>query len=811
MRLLMMGVDLEEESQHGANWDVYNDVFVPQPTGRQIRAWERAPVPAHAPRLQGQKIWKRTGLRTHTLQDRENHEDAQQELAKGGAGARKRARVIGTKENIGNARWMEDLSSKEEEFGFGMGELMGTEDNVRGRGIEELQYVPRKRTNTDHVITPRKPLKETTTNVPGLTGRTQGKVPLKPPQVATGSPIRRRKSTRKSFRRSMRGETEKIQEDSVVVLAKDTQCTEDANELALAAMGSQVPENYAERLETRPEPPPNLTEPLLETKNKEQSPQPVESTKALGLSTQSFEPTVGSQPVLMKSIENDEGLALPVNTPKPYRRRSLRKGIRRSMKIRAGSTKLEDATPELTSHEVIPRATGEVEVPIQPSIDKVVAAQVKSDLSVDSEAPEVETTSQPFIMSASPSPSSIGGESVAFAGSNKTAAIAEGQSTQFAEPRDFAASNIMADTQESRFVSEEMDVDDSTQLGAGSDESSPIILLPDCEMELIQSSLRSDDSVEDDEALEPFTILTPDAETLAAMVTESSEILNEISTPDPTTTELTETILQNAPSTTYDHDDTDMLRNFLTRVKANKAAKAAAPRKRSLPHSPLRIPLGEDDTDLSPSAPKSEADEFDVSIPSASPTRKRRRRDPVLEDEMTQPQSVRRSVRTRLPVKPPAPGAPSFIPVRRFGQDADTTLTLQKSEDKKLATLTRVNSRRNKGALSVKQVLAQKEQEKEDPVAKQRVLKEMFEEKLSKEKRENKGRNVTWAEELAQFQIMSGRKIKVKKEDEKEKEKINVRPEGQKKNAVRLDMRNKIALGMAKNGTPAPKRRKGKP
>lgn len=363
----------------------------------------------------------------------------------------------------------------------------------------------------------------------------------------------------------------------------------------------------------------------------------------------------------------------------------------------------------------------------------------------------------------------------------------------------------------------------------------------------IIQSLQDVPSSEDisEEAAETFELIEPESITTSEYAPcsppdEASEELHESSTPDPSTTELTETICENAPVAVYDHDDTDMLRNFLSKVKANKAAKAKTSipkRKRSLPHSPLQIPLEAVDAPSSPGSPK-DKDEFDVNLPEASPSKRRKRSEPIQEaipqeGDVTEPRSIRRSGRTRLPVKA-APAAPSFIPVRRLGQDGDSTVTLRRNEEKELAALTKVNTRKNKGgAAHPADVLAKKADEKEDPAVRQRALKEVFDEKSYKQKLNKKGNTVVWAEELAQFQTEEGKKIVLaslpEKDGKKEGKKVSVaekEPEREKKKPilpgderksvsvsasstpkVKVGMRSKMTLGMAANGTPAPKRR----
>jgi len=163
-----------------------------------------------------------------------------------------------------------------------------------------------------------------------------------------------------------------------------------------------------------------------------------------------------------------------------------------------------------------------------------------------------------------------------------------------------------------------------------------------------------------------------------------------------------------------------------------------------------------------------------------------------------------------LPVKAAPLAAPSFIPVRRLGgQDGDNTVTLRRNEEKELASLTKFNTRKNKGGAILPQlVVAKKAEEKDDPVAKHKALKEAFDEMAPGKRGANKkGRNVVWAEELTHFQTIT-------KEFEAEPalilplvaEEKKLVVKGEDKKAVKVGVRSKIALGMAANGTPAPKR-----
>ena len=217
----------------------------------------------------------------------------------------------------------------------------------------------------------------------------------------------------------------------------------------------------------------------------------------------------------------------------------------------------------------------------------------------------------------------------------------------------------------------------------------------------------------------------------------------------------------------HDDSETEMLRNFVTRVKADKTAKAAAAARAKLGSRPkrrsgssgstasasgspvsrkelassevLRVPLGEKDHNMSPSPLKKRKASDDADhlsrkagsrlskpdLDDTTPPRPKRRRkrmeaetDSVFnpefqtsqEDAAPGPAAPRRSTRartTRMALKAPAPGvgaALSSIPVRlpghlNNGEDAlgGPSAALRRNEEKDLAALTRVNTRKNKG------------------------------------------------------------------------------------------------------------------
>ena len=318
---------------------------------------------------------------------------------------------------------------------------------------------------------------------------------------------------------------------------------------------------------------------------------------------------------------------------------------------------------------------------------------------------------------------------------------------------------------------------------------------------------------------------------------------------DPTTNMAGNMMLpDNDPVTLQEDSETEMLRKFVTRVKADKSAKAAAaaalarrnlrPKRRSgstgstasttgspiaKPQSPSkRVPLGDKDLN-SPSPTKKRKgrvgkDDYfkgkttlfsEESSPLPKSKRRRKRLDAELETTLDQSMSLvepdadaadsglRRSTRsrsTRVQLKPPAPSANSvalsMIPVRLPGSsgmmsDLDRDMPAivipkSRSEEKDLAAVTRVNTRKNKaGSVPPRAVLAR---QAEDPAAwRMRELKGVFDAREGREaeaaaaaagggdadaaagssgttsssssgRRVRIAKGVRWAEELARFQ-----------------------------------------------------------
>ncbi|PMD26446.1 hypothetical protein NA56DRAFT_744611 [Hyaloscypha hepaticicola] len=956
-----------------SNWDVYKDAFAPPAPSRRVKAWERAPVSAHAPRLQGQKVWKKVGMRTFSKEDdKENCEAAQEELEKGGMGSRKRVRVRGGKENISNALWK--TSRVEEDGGDVM--VMGSPKKMRmsmGPGDIDAFVVPRKRTNTNHLITPRKPGRKTPLMEQSQPMNTAGsspkffaygptklspqKIPLNDQEIAHESTttftsaktavqkvvlngldqteegttvpaeklVRRRNSLRRSTRRLTRAMTPEQQPAAPAESTKANQPSEvpAPNLETVTEPAPKVENSVIEEAPKNPESIENvfgLFDPVaisIEESHETPVPAAVEQQAALE-SAESKTPSsqkeedilAGCSPVTPKTptgdLEEDSPIQQPENispqasstfqqfsndaidagtvievsfgaaakmipesqptvlnsteirteiqfsptkasgTPRQRRKTPQRRGSRRSTRSnRADSVPLEDqpvhATPQIQNAHlnVSPAESRMVKTPNQKSrrpsdqegaVEKRLSSQVgmsqdaeptatatasKQNVEVETRAQQMTSTKIEGLVTTQPFGSNLQSEHADITGpiieciSSETDNHVENPNLAITarveeEILSSGAVNVQADAPfdtaiTTTFVPSEFESFSPLQV------SQPEELKQNAKLPSHESRRGS---VETLEVLEPISISLSTGKLQEDSTEEAPDELPGSSTPNPSTSELIETISENAPVNTFDQDDTDMLRSFLTRVKANKAAKAVTSipkRKRSLPHSPLRIPLGSVDSSLSPSSPKSK-DEFDVSLP-VDRAAKRKMDDAELGyDEATQLKSIRRSGRTRLPVKAAPLAAPSFIPVRRLGQDGDNTVTLRRNEEKELAALTRINTRKNKaGAQLPLQVLAKQAEEKEDPASRQRALKEVFDEKVLKQKKGKKGKSVVWAEELAQFQTEEGKTAELDKEPEKEKEKAV--PAEERKNAVKVGVRSKMTLGMVNNGTPAPKRK----
>jgi hypothetical protein len=358
--------------------------------------------------------------------------------------------------------------------------------------------------------------------------------------------------------------------------------------------------------------------------------------------------------------------------------------------------------------------------------------------------------------------------------------------------------------------------------------------------DLAEDSVQPGDDLDETKTtIESFELMEPIG---VSLTTETVPYNGEEDDTDELANDLTANVTRDAvtdgtqelKSANYDHDDTDVLLEFLNRVKADKAAKAVqgpTKKKRSLPHSPLRLSLGDEGVDELASLEIIPKYPFDVSVPTESPKKRRKTARAKEAEDTTEPQEFRRSGRTRLPVTKSLLPAPNFISIART--NGDTTINLKKDHDKELAALTRNNTRKNKGAALHPQALLMKQASgKESPASRHKALKEVFEEQAHRSIGKNK-KSVVWAEELAQFQSLDKKEplaavvgnvvgvVKIDKRVELPKlletpkeaaapveEKKEEKKETKKSSIPRVSMKSKIALGMAVNGTPARKMRK---
>ena len=298
-----------------------------------------------------------------------------------------------------------------------------------------------------------------------------------------------------------------------------------------------------------------------------------------------------------------------------------------------------------------------------------------------------------------------------------------------------------------------------------------------------------------DASQSPLGVTPRDTEGMEAM-DKANEVLAKTELDD--VSQATESIREQTPnqktrSGARFSDDTSMLKDFLNREQARKAAlkpvfpapEAAVPQ-----HSPRRSPRkmhgSQDGQGSSPQKPRNVA-----TRPNTPPSKAK----PEVfdsddgEEQTAEPASCRRSTRTRLPAPSKAvPGAPSFIPVRRA--DGTDPVVLQKSQAQELAVTTRSNTRRNKG------------QSKPPLLALQDLPTETTDLASSGRQRVERAKSVAWAERLASYRDANEESDEVEEKRPKVRRlrglgAVNGTPAAKRTTAVVSNS----------NGTPAPKRR----
>ncbi|OBT64493.1 hypothetical protein VE03_05387 [Pseudogymnoascus sp. 23342-1-I1] len=754
------------EGPNQQDWDISKSAFLPPANRGALRAWDRAKVPSRVPRLRGKKVWKKVA---RAFEKDPNHEEAQLELQKEGTGSRKKPRATSAKQNIRDAEW--DGTEWE---GFPDEVTIAAEGAVHAGDDEssiqdDLKFVPRKRRNNNKVVSPKKSLRQTTLNIQAQSDALQIS-----PEDAIKRATRPRKSLRKSLRRSMLVDTEAVatppQTESPTIVPDFNLATE----ASLLQVFSPVIRSPLKS--------PGKKQRLRGTKGQRSSAgdnlrlsgaffagADIEGSAPNGFSADNAG-TVGTP------VRAAKATAVPATAPpKVHLSRSELENqmvnfftpIAKMKKVKRRSSPIKSYLQELLEKKSLPLEPLEKETEERPALaednDSMEVVDVKQDQNQIEEAFD-EASGEPV-----------------------TSDVDVPSTEDAQEAPSHHEENVTSPTD---ITLEEQETTDVEVIDAP-DDLDPADAAP----------------VSPTEPAQPVFEHMEDASHSDSPSSESSESAESH--------ESAESASSNPPAVDYDHDDTDMLRSFLTRVQASKASKSSPKRKRS-PHSPLRIPLGDMDSNLSPSPVKSASKEL-VDPTSSSPVKRSKRlnsQEPA--DEPTEPQSCRRSGRTRLPVKSAAPSAPSFIPMRRLGGE-DTTLTLGgKNEGKELAALTRVNTRKNKaGALGAMELLAKKAEEKDDPVLRQRLLKEVFDEKEKKGKAGKVKKGVIWAEELTCVREFDEKKIISKSiagpKGKKKKTVVVEEDKEEKATKVRVGMassrESKIALGMGVNGTPAPKRR----
>ena len=245
-------------------------------------------------------------------------------------------------------------------------------------------------------------------------------------------------------------------------------------------------------------------------------------------------------------------------------------------------------------------------------------------------------------------------------------------------------------------------------------------------------------------------------------------------------------------------DDTSMLKDFLNRAQARKAAQKplespldAAITQHSPRRSPRKMHGSQDGQVPSPQKPRNIANRSNT--PPSKPKTEAFDSDDG-DEQNAEAASCRRSTRTRLPTPSKAlPGAPSFIPVRRA--DGTDPVVLQKSQAQEVALTTRANTRRNKG------------QSKPPLLALQDLpsLTESTDVTSTGRAGGEKAKSVAWAERLASYRDA---KEGVDEAEERRPKVRRLRGLGAG-NGTPAATRT-TAVVSTSNGTPAPNKRRGK-
>jgi len=191
-----------------------------------------------------------------------------------------------------------------------------------------------------------------------------------------------------------------------------------------------------------------------------------------------------------------------------------------------------------------------------------------------------------------------------------------------------------------------------------------------------------------------------------------------------------------------DEDDTAFLHDFLSRARAQKAAKQQP----EIDEMQQQAPDAMDVEEETPRHPSPVEDIEDIDGPGSPPEPSSVILHADVETEANQLSPCRRSSRlnTRLPrLQKPSTALPSSIALKRL----TGTEFISQKETQSVALMTRSNTKRNKGvAKSVQERLIQLDAEAK---ARDSTLDAVENEK----KRRRKGKEVTWAEQLTRFQV----------------------------------------------------------
>lgn len=808
-------------------------VLAPQPSFTSARPWERAKVPAHAPRFKGKSVWKKLmkvlGADENKKEEEEKkHVEAQTELIKDGVGARKKIRTIKTKTIIRNV----EFDNKEWE---------GFPDEVMADGVapavakeNSSPILPKKRRHNDKIVSPRKPLRQLNAQLEPIGDDSEEKIA---------------KRKKKEMRRQSRA--------SLLVMDTESSTQQQSPKISSLVNASQSHEVKAPT-ETRILPPASFMSPARMTSpgKKMRLHMSPARRSSLGeprrLSGALF---ADAEPAPLATID----FSTPLKGGSKFRfgaDRAVGTPVRTSVAVDAPKTAPAKVQPTRTELEQemanfftpIPRdkKAKRRSSPIKSYLQ--VLLENKNGTAFDSPSRDADSTDTeenetrdevvqdmeldaPQSSSPTPSPNRDDAAPAEAALGVLPGRFNLGLVPDLKPAGSPSAGYGYADYDESH--DESMLEDDVAQkqnvdISVSDDSSSEIseadaadqlraefaavvntaatvtaeqceqAIESDTEDEAIDQNENHDELMIDADAeLDPEPAVVSSRSPIRSPLAQSfDQAIDEAATDSTDSNQSTDST--SAAPINYEDEETEMLRAFITKSKLAKSTKAASPTKNGSPKSPKRMPLGEIAGIGNASPPSS---------PSTTRTRKKGTPSTPIKkgvlkivstpepasdataDETTtktEPVSVRRSGRT-----PKKSGIlpPGTITVRHLGPEAP-------KKEKTIEQQTTFNTRKNKAGCVQANVVLKRLRSKE---VRQQQLKELFE--LSQKEKVQGKKEVVWKEDLVDVREFE-QKDAIFEEEVKAREKAE--KDAKKTKNLRIGTASsKVALGMGGNGTPA--------